>query len=157
MQTADIEWIGITATTPQLPAAVQIAKTIRENAPNLRIVLGGPHVTLTYSAVKVEKKLGRLEGRAHKAAEHLEKFFDILVSGDGEMAVFEAFERDCPRVIDADDHKGKFFMSDAIYEATAQPARHLVDLKSYKYSIEGAPATSLIAQLGCPFNCGFCG
>jgi len=157
VKTADIEWIGITATTPQLPAAVKIAKTIRENAPNLRIVLGGPHVTLTYSAVKVEKKLNRPEGRAHKAAEHLEKFFDVLISGDGEMAVFEAFDPLCAKVIDADDHKGKFFMTDAIYESTAQPARHLVDLKSYKYSIEGVSATSLIAQLGCPFNCGFCG
>src|SRR5262249_563757 len=41
--------------------------------------------------------------------------------------------------------------------ATPWPARHLVDLRSYKYAIEGHSATSLIAQLGCPFNCGFCG
>ncbi len=37
------------------------------------------------------------------------------------------------------------------------PARHLVDVESYRYEIEGFPAISLIAQLGCPFNCGFCG
>src|SRR6185437_41190 len=37
------------------------------------------------------------------------------------------------------------------------PSRHLVDLKSYHYGIEGHRATSLIAQLGCPFECGFCG
>jgi radical SAM superfamily enzyme YgiQ (UPF0313 family) len=48
-------------------------------------------------------------------------------------------------------------MNDEIYTRTPEPARHLVDLKSYKYSVESFPATSLIAQLGCPFNCGFCG
>jgi anaerobic magnesium-protoporphyrin IX monomethyl ester cyclase len=37
------------------------------------------------------------------------------------------------------------------------PARHLVDVDSYHYTIDGVRATSLIAQLGCPFGCGFCG
>ena len=156
IKTHDMDWVGITTTTPQLPAAVSIAKEIRKHDPNLKIVLGGPHVTLTYSAVKVEKKLAR-KARAHKAAEHLETFFDVLISGDGEIAVFEAFEPLCPKVVDADDHRGQFFMSDDVYESTERPARHLVDLTSYHYSIEGFPATSLIAQLGCPFNCGFCG
>jgi radical SAM superfamily enzyme YgiQ (UPF0313 family) len=49
------------------------------------------------------------------------------------------------------------FLSDAGLEALPWPARHLVDVDSYHYSIEGFPAISLIAQLGCPFNCGFCG
>src|SRR4029077_3057014 len=34
--------------------------------------------------------------------------------------------------------------------------RHLVDVASYHYKIDGAPALSLIAQLGCPFGCKFC-
>jgi radical SAM superfamily enzyme YgiQ (UPF0313 family) len=32
-----------------------------------------------------------------------------------------------------------------------------VDVDSYRYSIDGERALSLIAQLGCPFGCGFCG
>jgi len=151
------EWIGITCTTPQLPSAVKIAKQIREIAPGLRIVLGGPHVTLTYSALKVERKLGLVDGRAAKAAAVMENIFDVMVSGDGEFAALELFKEDCPRVIDADDNKGPLFMSSAQYETLPGPARHLVDLSSYKYEIEGFPATSLIAQLGCPFHCGFCG
>jgi len=153
----DIEWIGLTSTTPQLPAAVKLARIIRQKRPDLRIVLGGPHVTLTYSAVKLETKKGIANGRAIKAARLLEQYFDVLVSGDGELAVFECFRKDCPKVVDGDDNKGSFFMSNEIYEASERPARHLVDLPSYHYSIEGFPATSLIAQLGCPFNCGFCG
>jgi radical SAM superfamily enzyme YgiQ (UPF0313 family) len=32
-----------------------------------------------------------------------------------------------------------------------------VAVDSYHYEIDGVPALSLIAQLGCPFDCGFCG
>lgn len=150
-------WIGITCTTPQLPSAVEIAKKIKEHNKDLRIVLGGPHVTLTYSALKIEKKLGIQKGRAYKASKTLEKYFDILVAGDGEFAVFETFKLNCEKVVDADELTSPFFMRDKVYESTPLPARHLVNLPSYKYAIEGFPATSLIAQLGCPFNCGFCG
>jgi anaerobic magnesium-protoporphyrin IX monomethyl ester cyclase len=155
---ARLDWIGITCTTPQLPSAVIIARAIRDAAPTLRIVLGGPHVTLTYSALKIERdKLKIADGRASKAAQVLEQIFDVMVSGDGEFAALEAFDPDCPRVIDGDDPKGGMFMSNAQYDALPMPARHLVDLTSYNYQIEGFRATSLIAQLGCPFYCGFCG
>lgn len=157
VQTADIEWIGITCTTPQLPAAVKLAKIIRNKRPDLRLVLGGPHVTLTYSAVKIEERNGVINGRAAKAAILLESFFDVLISGDGELAAFECFKENCPKIVDGDNMKGDFFMSDEQYEESPWPARHLVDLRSYHYSIEGFSATSVISQLGCPFNCGFCG
>ena len=157
LESANIEWIGITCTTPQLPAAVKLSKKIRTIKSNLRIVLGGPHVTLTYSAVKVEEKNGIVNGRARKAANLLETYFDVLISGDGEFAVFECFKPDCAKMVDGDDMHGPFFMKNEQYEETEWPARHLVDLTSYHYHIEGFPATSLIAQLGCPFNCGFCG
>lgn len=153
----EFAWVGITTTTPQLPASVSIAKKIRCLNNGIRIVLGGPHVTLTYSAVKIEKKLNLSGGRATKAADLLETYFDVLVSGDGELAVFELFKKSVNKVIDADDHKGQLFMTDEQYNESALPARHLVDLNSYNYSIDGHKATSVIAQLGCPFNCGFCG
>lgn len=149
--------IGVTATTPQLPAVFQIAKAIRNRRPDVKLVLGGPHVTLTYSAVKLEHQLRRIEGRATAAARQLEAVFDVLVSGDGELAVLLAIEPDAPKVLDGDDCRGPLFMSSTVYESSPPPARHLVDMGSYQYHIEGHPATSLIAQLGCPFNCGFCG
>jgi anaerobic magnesium-protoporphyrin IX monomethyl ester cyclase len=152
-----LSWVGITCTTPQLPATVQIANRIRIVAPRLKIVLGGPHVTLTYSALKVEQKNGMIRGRAGRASKILEAIFDHLVSGDGEFAVTELFKPGCPKVVDADDNKGPLFMSNTDYETLPGPARHLVDMSSYHYTIEGFPSTSLIAQLGCPFHCGFCG
>jgi radical SAM superfamily enzyme YgiQ (UPF0313 family) len=87
----------------------------------------------------------------------LQEAFDVLCSGDGELAVLRAIQPDSPPVVDGDDRRGGLFMTDDQYDTTPLPARHLVDLRSYKYQIEGRDATSLIAQLGCPFNCCFCG
>jgi radical SAM superfamily enzyme YgiQ (UPF0313 family) len=81
----------------------------------------------------------------------------VLCSGDGELAIFEALKDDAPKLVDGDDPKGGFFLTDQMFTESPLPARHLVDLHSYRYTIEGHKATSLIAQLGCPFNCGFCG
>ncbi len=147
---------GLTTTTPQLPAAVRIAQRIRAVRPDVRLVLGGPHVTLVHSATKLERKAGRI-GRAHAALERLHESFDVLVCGDGEVAVFASLAEDAPRVVDADDPKSGMFMDDAFYDSSPFPSRHLVDLPSYRYSIDGHAATSLIAQLGCPYGCGFCG
>jgi radical SAM superfamily enzyme YgiQ (UPF0313 family) len=147
---------GITTTTPQLPGVVRIVEVIRRVRPDIRVVLGGPHVTLTWSAVKLERRSGRIS-RAHHAWAQLERLADVLVAGDGELAVFHALQPDAPKVIDADDPVHGLFMTSAQYDATPYPARHLVDLASYRYEIEGHRSTSLIAQLGCPFECGFCG
>jgi len=151
-----VNWVGLTATTPQLPSVVKITNVIRQIKPKFRIVLGGPHVTLTYSALKFENK-NNLEGRVKKAAQTLENIFDVLVSGDGEYASMELFSNDCPKVIDADEMRSKWFLKNIDYEQLPFPARHLVDLSSYHYQIDGHNSTSLIAQLGCPFHCGFCG
>jgi radical SAM superfamily enzyme YgiQ (UPF0313 family) len=148
--------VALTATTPQLPATTKIVRVVRETRPDMRIILGGPHITLVHSAMKLEKKAGRV-GRGHGALVKLEGLFDVLVSGDGETAVFEALREDASKVVDADEPKNGMFMNNATYEASPYPARHLVDLESYRYTIENHKSTSLIAQLGCPYKCGFCG
>ena len=148
--------VCLTATTPQLPATTAIVERIRAVRPDLRLVLGGPHVTLVCAAVKLEKKSGRT-GRAHTALARLEALFDVLVAGDGELAVFDAIADGAPKIVDGDDARGPLFMTNAVYNESPMPARHLVDVESYHYGIEGHRAISLIAQLGCPFACSFCG
>lgn len=137
---------GITATTPQLPSAVAIARMVRLRG---RVILGGPHVSLVNAA---HKKIG---GRATKALAELHEEFNVLVAGDGEEAILPALEGS--GLIDADIPRGVLFLTDKKYNELPFPARHLVDLGTYHYEIDGENATSLIAQLGCPFECGFCG
>lgn len=158
---SDVTAYGLTATSPQLPAAVKITAAIRKarfhrgEVPWPRIILGGPHVTLVNAACKREKKLGQV-GRAHRALDALWTHFHILVAGDGEEAIFEALEGAEVRLIDADGRDRPGFLDDKRLDASPFPARHLVDVASYHYTIDGVPALSLIAQLGCPFGCGFC-
>ncbi len=145
------EVFGITATTPQLPAAALIAEAIRAARKDVTIILGGPHVTLTSAA----RKAGRV--RAEKAFRELESLFDVLVAGDGEEAILLALEKEGPKFIDADDPRSPLFLTNQRLNELPLPARHLIDVDSYHYEVEGERALSLIAQLGCPFSCRFCG
>lgn len=147
--------VCITATTPQLPAVAKIAERIRSRRPDMRIVLGGPHATLVWAACKLERKHARI-GRAHRALAILDRMVDVLVAGDGELAVFDALGPSPERLIDADELTSPYFLTNATYESMPMPARHLADVTSYRYSVDGHPATSLIAQLGCPMGCSFC-
>ncbi len=77
-----------------------------------------------------------------------------MVAGDGERAIFEAFSRS--GLIDADDPKSSLWQTSQDFTDSPWPARHLLDMDSYHYSIDGARAAHLIGQLGCPYMCSFC-
>jgi len=147
---------GITATTPQVPFAVDISKRIKKVMPSSKVILGGPHVTLMNTACKRETKRGLDKSdRATREISNLVELFDVLVCGDGELSIFKALEIK-KGIIDVDDRKSEYFLTNQDFSTLPMPARHLVDVESYKYSIEGRKSTSLIAQLGCPFKCSFC-
>lgn len=160
LKDSSILTFGITATTPQMPAVVRVLEVIRAHHPTAHVILGGPHGTLVHAAGKRETEHGITGGRAHKALAELLALFNVLVCGDGEEAIFFALQRHpLPgRVIDADDSRSPLFLKRGGDDRMLiWPARHLIDLSGYRYTIDGVAATSLISQLGCPFNCGFCG
>lgn len=129
---------GITATTPQIPAAVRIGAALRGRG---KTILGGPHPTLLHAAAK------RGNERAQIALKYLLDAFDVVVTGDGEKAIFTALHSH--GLVDADDPKGILWNTSKDFDQSPWPARHLIDMSSYHYSIDGAKATSMIAQLGC--------
>lgn len=147
---------GFTATTPQMPQAARLAGVLKQARPSAKTIIGGPHPTLTYAAVKKERTRG-VYGRGQRALRQICDAFDVVVCGDGEDAIFEAIKDTAPAIIDADDPKSPLFLTNKRLNDLPFPARHLVDCESYHYQIDGERAISLIAQLGCPFQCGFCG
>ena len=151
IKSSDSTVFGITATTPQLPHAIKIKDLIKKYNPSSRVILGGPHVTLIYSAYKSNPNKRSILNK-----EAIEHHFDCLISGDGEKAIFPAIETNVS-FVNGDDPKQEYFLKNSDYEELPLPARDLIDLTSYHYTIDGKKSTSLIAQLGCPFNCGFCG
>ena len=155
-KSSNIKTFGLTASTPQVPFAVLISKAIRKHKPSAKIILGGPHVTLMNTACKREVKRGL--DKSNRATEDISKLaslFDVLVCGDGELTIFEALKIN-RGIVDADDRKSPFFLSNQQFSDLPLPARHLLDVDSYRYTIEGKKSVSLIAQLGCPFKCAFC-
>jgi radical SAM superfamily enzyme YgiQ (UPF0313 family) len=156
LSTSGCTIFGLTATTPQLPSAAKILGAIRDHNPRAKVIIGGPHATMINAAYKREQSLG-IDGRAAKSFRQLTELFVVVVSGDGEDAIFKAIEPLSPKVVDADDPASSLWLTNERFTELPFPARHLVDVDSYQYSIDGERALSLIAQLGCPFNCGFCG
>jgi anaerobic magnesium-protoporphyrin IX monomethyl ester cyclase len=140
---------ALTATTPQMPAAVMIGERIREYG--AKSILGGPHVTLVAAARRVSGS-SRIETAWDKIADT----FDVLVAGDGEESILAAIQMG-RGFVNADDPKSGMWLTSKKFTESPWPDRGLIDVESYKYSIEGEGALHLVAQLGCPFGCGFCG
>ena len=67
--------VGLTATTPTIPGAADIAKALKAQHPEIKIIIGGPHVT----AIPEE---------TFQAIPH----FDIGVIGEGEATIVDLLE-----------------------------------------------------------------
>jgi len=140
---------GITATTPQMPSTMKILGELPKDG---WTILGGPHATLVHAAYRNGST------RAQKALDELLCKFSVVAAGDGERSIHLAIDHDSsPALIDADDPKSDLFLNHQGFTNGPWPARHLVDMDSYHYEIDGHKATSIVAQLGCPFGCNFCG
>ncbi len=151
----ELELVGLTATTPQMPNCFEIATKVREIQPGCKLVIGGSHVTLMHSAAKLETKNGFPNERSNKEIDRIKSIFDVLVCGDGELTLGEILKMD-KGVIDVDDRFSPMFLTNQSFSESPFPARHLIDLDTYHYTIENHKSTSLIGQLGCPYRCSFC-
>lgn len=140
--------VGFTVNTPQLPYVINMLEVI---PPHIKKIAGGPHITSCYSAVKHVQNT-----RIAKNIKDLEDRFDHLFVGDGEISTPLLLNGNLQnKVIDADEDDNLFLTSD--YLSTHDFVdRSFIDLHSYRFFINGEPCTSIISQLGCPFNCAFC-
>jgi len=135
-ETLEADIIGFYSNTPQFPAVVELKKELEaiNKKRNAAYVIGGPHVS----------------GKPNDA----EPYFDYIVLGEGERAFLDIVKgidsgkRPPNKIIKYE------YMKDL--DAIHFPNRDLVDIKSYKYLIDGELATTLISSRGCPFGCAFC-
>jgi len=118
--------IGLSACTPHVPLIAKLLPEIRALYPRVPVILGGPHFT-------------------HCPDDATRLGADAVCVGDGEVSILRALagRRGILReLIDID--------------TGPLPARHLVDIHRYHYTIDGLPATSMIASRGCPYHCAYC-
>jgi len=142
------DYVGWTVNTPQLPYVINMLEVVPEG---VKTIAGGPHITSCYSAVRHVQN-----SRIAKNIADLEDNFDHLFVGDGEISILKLLDGSITsQVLDADGDDTLFL--DNEYLATHDFVdRSFVDLQSYKFFIDKEKCTSIISQLGCPFNCAFC-
>ena len=108
---------GLTATTPQMPAATKIARVIRAVKPKARMILGGPHITLIHAAYRYEQRRSSV-GRGALGFRQLEAVFDALADHP-------------PKLADGDDPKPPLFLTNQVltelpFQARGPPLRCLL-------------------------------
>jgi radical SAM superfamily enzyme YgiQ (UPF0313 family) len=142
--------VGITAMTFTLVDVVKTAKIVKEINPNIKVILGGPHVI-----IYPEETINIPE-------------IDFLVLGEGELVIKQLLEN----INNADKLekiKGIVFRKNNKIVNTGQvdfienldklpfPARHLTPFKKY-FSVLSPrmPVTTMFTSRGCPYKCSFC-
>ena len=83
--------VCFTATTPQISIVHQFCEFISSNF-CVKIILGGPHITLMYSSF--EKGTESIKEICHDHINKLLKCIDTVVIGDGEYAIVDAINDD---------------------------------------------------------------
>jgi radical SAM superfamily enzyme YgiQ (UPF0313 family) len=122
---------GISATTPQYGFALKILQFLKHRYPRTHKIIGGPHAS-------------------SKPEECLKDGWHTVVVGEGELVMNYIISN--PRKFHGIIHGP---VPDNL-DLLPFPARHLIDLHSYRYKIGKRVATTMISSRGCPYNCSFC-
>ncbi len=148
IKTYDPDLIGITSTTSMMPDAYEVARMAREYNENVRIVMGGPHVTFVPERTFDECPC-----------------IDYIVRGEGELT-FKELVSSLSAGKDASDILGLSINIDG--KAKNNPPRPLIKevdeipmpaydlLPMEKYQVDGVRFGTVMTSRGCPFNCAFC-
>lgn len=145
--------LGLTATTPTVSRAIEIAAAVKDVRPELPVILGGPHATLlpretmestpdidVIVAGEAEISFYMLLSSIEKGG-HIDQVPGVFWEQDGEIVENE-------RVENVDDLDSLPFL-----------AYNLIPLKKYRpHPPHGRakPFAVLITSRGCPYNCAYC-
>jgi radical SAM superfamily enzyme YgiQ (UPF0313 family) len=145
--------VGITAMTPTIGTALSIARHLKQKSPHLKIVMGGPHVTLL-----PEETLASSPD------------VDVIVRGEGDVTAIEllqAIENNRPlnsvagisyrlddKIVHTSDRTSMVDMDSLPY-----PAFHLLPWRKYQpHPPHGMalPFGAMVTSRGCPYRCAYC-
>jgi len=144
----DPDVIGITSTTSMIPDAYIVAKMAKRINENVKVVMGGPHVTFVPKRTFEECP-----------------YVDFIVRGEGEITFKELIDaleknKDPSNILGLSINLG-----DKVKNNPPRPLIKDVDtipMPSYdllpieKYQVNGVRFGTVMTSRGCPFNCAFC-
>lgn len=125
--------IGMTALSTNFRGAIQLAHAIKKYAPEIKIIMGGVHVTATRT-----EKIGDI---------------DCVVYGEGERAFVELLQ-----MIKRGEDLPYNYSAELLRDIDIIPAWDLIDLSAYKFFAPFKKRRQAVVywSRGCPFNCVFC-
>lgn len=142
--------IGISAKSQNFKSACNIARTAKKFNPNVKIIFGGPHVSMVGEEILSDENI------------------DIGVYGEGEETFVEILDRINSRS-SLEGIKGTIYRKDG-KRVTEPPRGYISDLNTLPYPYTNSkdtlkdydkyPKTSfanIFTTRGCPYNCFFCG
>jgi len=142
-----VEVVGLSAMTHTWLDCLLVARAVRAEAPEVRIVVGGPHVSLY-----------PLESLEHPEV-------DYIVIGDGEVPFAALLDRLAQGNLDAEGLPGVMRRGDArkpryYHPEMADlpiPDRRLTPWRRYASVVSRRPpTTTVMSSRGCPYHCTFC-
>ncbi|MGA2796164.1 MAG: radical SAM protein [Thermoguttaceae bacterium] len=144
----DFELVGITATTPLIGNALEIAGRVKAQWPHTLVVLGGVHPTVLPDEVLAEPAV------------------DLVVRGEGENTLIDiAAEKPWEAINGISYRRDGQVLHNPDRELIRDlnslpfPAYHLLPMSKYRPAagaVKRTPATSVLATRGCPGRCTFC-
>lgn len=143
------DFVGITATTPQITCAIIIAKKVREAFPCIKIIMGGAHPTVFH------KELVR------------DKICDMVVRNEGEIPVTELAKESPYNLIPnltwrKSDNEVVVNPDAETYmdlNSLPLPAYNKLPMRLYHSALGAAknePSIGMVTSRGCPGKCNFC-
>jgi len=144
--------VGIMILTPMYLVAKETIESIRKVLPNVKLVVGGPHVTVF----------------PKKTMEETPEI-DFAVVGEGEITIVDLLnnleKKSFSKVKGILYRKDKEIVSTAFREPIKDideiplPARDLLDMKMYKPAptyYKKSPSYLILISRGCPYRCTYC-
>lgn len=150
---AGADFVGITAMTPTIGAALKIADYVKKAKPKVKIVLGGPHPTL-------------LPEETLKSSPAI----DIIIKGEGDGTIIDLLhaieeKRPLKDVAGICYRQKKQVIHTAVrisgidVDSLPFPAYHLLPREKYKpHPPHGMamPFAAMVTSRGCPYHCAYC-
>ncbi len=121
------DFVCITGTSPHYSILKRISEIIRKNSINTKLIIGGPHATISPNS--------------------LTPYFDTVVLNEGEDVIEEAlFTKE--KIIDGG------LVQDL--NTIPFPNRNFINLSNYNFLIDGKPSAHILTSRGCPYRCAYC-